>query len=417
MSISLRKATVVGVGLLLPLASIFAVSHNDAFQQVNAASNISLASDIQVGDVVIFTADGLKREFTGIDEENGIGYANKYRGAAPSGQYAFVVESGAYENTYAFKNSDGLYLSTNFSFFSFIDDMIMLDPNIDSYSSFSIDFLSKGRALVSVNPFLSHKYLCYDRINGVFDYSYDEPTQDRNLLGIKIFRYERQVSNLIVEPSYYVAKKNTVITNPHKVTATVAGKRGVTYNNYFALIGRLANGEFIQREIVTFNQSVITEEDNVIRFIARDAMTLGGNSYAFYDAPITSDEEPLTSAKNYAQYFLDNVVCTGSSIASIDWSDLSNRFEILSEASKNLLINVNEESDETIKLAIERYDFIIHKYGADKYNDFMNRGVNSAYANFIVPTENNNNSLVIIIASSFVILTFCLFYFGRKKVR
>lgn len=89
---------------------------------------------------------------------------------------------------------------------------------------------------------------------------------------------------------------------------------------------------------------------------------------------------PEVEAKDFATTFLNTPLCNGGVTApSVDlWDNLANDFESMSEDAKQIFKSGNT-SDKDILNAIERYDYILRKYGEDPNNggyiNFMNRNV------------------------------------------
>lgn len=92
----------------------------------------------------------------------------------------------------------------------------------------------------------------------------------------------------------------------------------------------------------------------------------------------------LNEANTWATNFLTNLTCNnGKTAPSVTiWNQLTASYNSLSKQSKNIFITTNYTKG-NIGKAVERYDYIIAKYGAAIYTPFMNRS-----------TLNSNNMLV-----------------------
>lgn len=107
--------------------------------------------------------------------------------------------------------------------------------------------------------------------------------------------------------------------------------------------------------------------------------------YELVEPTITSEAE----AKTFANTFLDTSLCNGgvNAPSSTLWNGLANEFSLLSNKAKEIFRTGNS-SDADILAAIERYDYILNKYGEDPqhggYVNFMNRTItnNSPAVNF-----------------------------------
>lgn len=89
-----------------------------------------------------------------------------------------------------------------------------------------------------------------------------------------------------------------------------------------------------------------------------------------------SEDENVTAAKAFASSFLDNIKCDNGVTppSSKAWAELAEQAVTLSTASLSMLQNA-DYGDGDIGLAVERYDYIIRKYGTTAYPDFLDRGI------------------------------------------
>lgn len=117
--------------------------------------------------------------------------------------------------------------------------------------------------------------------------------------------------------------------------------------------------------------------ENYFRYYKSTSGDLGDIAlYELVEPTITPEAE----AKAFATTFLNTHLCDGGVTApSVDlWNALANDFELLSEDAKQIFKSGNT-SDIDILNAIERYDYILRKYGEDPnnggYRNFMNRNV------------------------------------------
>lgn len=100
--------------------------------------------------------------------------------------------------------------------------------------------------------------------------------------------------------------------------------------------------------------------------------------------PITiyklSEDENVASAKSFAASFLSSIQCdNGVTPPSVSaWDEMAAQAEGLSLASLSILQSADYQ-DGAIGLAVERYDYIIRKYGTAQYPDFLNRGIEGIY--------------------------------------
>lgn len=120
----------------------------------------------------------------------------------------------------------------------------------------------------------------------------------------------------------------------------------------------------------------------------------------------------LNEAISFASAFLTTVTCDGGYTPPSEsaWAAMGEKYESISASAKAYL---SSATDETIILFLERYDYIISKYGTDAYPDFLGRGGNRAGriggggADAIVP--------IAAVSLSFLALGSLLFLLYRKK--
>ncbi len=124
----------------------------------------------------------------------------------------------------------------------------------------------------------------------------------------------------------------------------------------------------------------------------------------------------LAEADEWAQVFSAGMVCDGQgNITTDSWSTLATDYEnnVSAEAKALFVAEAHVEHDaETstyLAAAVQRYDYIIEKYGTSTYNDFMGRiaaGKISAANNSMLSNNNNINYVpVIIIVSSIALVS------------
>ena len=156
--------------------------------------------------------------------------------------------------------------------------------------------------------------------------------------------------------------------------------------------------------------------------------TASNNSY-----PINFYKKVVT-AYNFAQTLLDNITCDpdGTSYPSLGltWNQLGALYNSISDTNEQYLlkratysvsssvVTPTNGTNETIALAISKYDIIVGKYS---YTDFINRKGTSAYGYASMPKNNqliDNNSIIpmIIVFSSLATITgLGVFQYFKKK--
>ena len=117
-------------------------------------------------------------------------------------------------------------------------------------------------------------------------------------------------------------------------------------------------------------------------------------------------------AKFFAEAFVREFTCDGNgNIANDTWSTFASRISTMSEDALDLLKEA-AHNDANLGAAVERYDYVISKYGTGSYTDFLHRTEEGGgYANvlgfkFIPIMMFDSSSLVIIIVA--ILLTSCI---------
>ena len=126
------------------------------------------------------------------------------------------------------------------------------------------------------------------------------------------------------------------------------------------------------------------------------------------------------NATMYATDFLSTVVCDGTgntAPSTSNWSTMSTRAGYLFDQDKDALRTANLVEDGTvIEQAMYRYNYIISKYGASTYSNFLTRTISSSNVNYALLNEDSNMVLVIILVSAISITSIgCLLLIKKKK--
>lgn len=132
--------------------------------------------------------------------------------------------------------------------------------------------------------------------------------------------------------------------------------------------------------------------------------------------------EQSYSADDFANNFLNDLVCdpSGNSAPSKDvWNNLSSLFMTLSAEDKQLFKTAASSGSDDIALCVERYDYIIQKYGASEYPDFMSRGVDLLLAPYLYNNINDTQILIcmisLVIASNVTAIIIVAVILKKKK--
>lgn len=172
----------------------------------------------------------------------------------------------------------------------------------------------------------------------------------------------------------------------------------------------------------------------------KDIFSGGGNdniicstagTYAFYFDATTHktyiNSPAYAEADDWGQTFLNGMACDGEgSITSDNWSSLSTSYSNLDSTVKAIFLAVeymDEEAEPSTyyEKAVQRYDYIVKKYGTTAKPDFMGRiqaGKLVANANSSINTMNSSIAPIAVITSIIILSAtgaFLLLHRKRKE--
>lgn len=162
---------------------------------------------------------------------------------------------------------------------------------------------------------------------------------------------------------------------------------------------------------ISYNDGITIESNNTNATLKFNDIS-GQNRFRFYEKgqqPIqlykASETQEQTPAESYCQLFLTTITCdNGVTPPSIDgWNQMKNEFNNLTTQQQNELKTALPSTDNLIGLAMERYDYIINKYGVDTYENFINRAITNNALNQ-QPVYDSNQILIIVIVVTIAII-------------
>lgn len=131
----------------------------------------------------------------------------------------------------------------------------------------------------------------------------------------------------------------------------------------------------------------------------------------------------VKTSNDYATFASSSIVCDSSGsnepayTDNRSWTLLSNVFNVLNEETKNQLKYGLSSEDTTIKSFVEKYIYIIKKYGISKYPNFI--GVQDIFTSdsmmYGIINGDTNNTIVVLIITMASISTIGLFYAKKKR--
>ncbi len=111
-------------------------------------------------------------------------------------------------------------------------------------------------------------------------------------------------------------------------------------------------------------------------------------------------EEKDVFASNFLNTFTAGCNPNGGyDSAKMDWVGAKTQYNTLSYDNKNIFVNtiVNESSTDNISKCVNKYDYIVEKYGTALFENFMNRsGFSTSASNRIYKSSENDTAIMII---------------------
>lgn len=136
------------------------------------------------------------------------------------------------------------------------------------------------------------------------------------------------------------------------------------------------------------------------------------------------------NTRTWAQSFLTDLTCDAngaSAPSTVDWATLASSYAALTVDEKNAISDSSYLASElqsnigsALERAVERYDYVLAKYGTGNYANFMNRDVvvlPGAFINGFSDTNRTTNSIVAILVVSISSLTFIASAIFLKRKR
>lgn len=136
--------------------------------------------------------------------------------------------------------------------------------------------------------------------------------------------------------------------------------------------------------------------------------------------PITiyklSEDENVASAKAFASDFLSAIKCDNGVTppSTSAWNDMTQKASALTSAALSMLQTAAYQDGE-IGLAVERYDYIIGKYGTTDYPDFLSRGIGPIQPSQVIEPFASESFMIFGAIALFIVGGFALYFLIRRK--
>jgi len=249
--------------------------------------------------------------------------------------------------------------------------------------------------------------IVYGRTQVMYSSSYDASLQLRNTTG-KFFNatpYPTAIQTLIVSFS------TTATYDPSGFTVYAGTSAGSTLTSMTGTsASRVYTYDFTGS---TYNYFSITNTGSYTVYIASIEVQIAGTL--------------ATNTRAWATSFLSGLTCdsTGATVLpTAQWTTVSNSFLALSVDEQSAIAGGSYLTSElqsnvgsAIERAVERYDYVLAKYGTTNYANFMDRSVVSLSAATITGSfyTTSNTAVLMIVLVSFTALVATAGYFLLKK--
>ena len=133
------------------------------------------------------------------------------------------------------------------------------------------------------------------------------------------------------------------------------------------------------------------------------------------------------NTRTWAQSFLSDLVCDASGAnapSTSSWSTLAGSFAALTTDEKNAILDCSYHTSElqanvgsALDRAVERYDYVLGKYGTTNYTNFLSRTIVSLSAPVIIGSLNTarNTAILVLVVVSFSVLVAAVNFLLKKK--
>lgn len=185
------------------------------------------------------------------------------------------------------------------------------------------------------------------------------------------------------------------------------------------------NGEVKTHTIEFLNENDIKVKNSSSNYSLQ--YNASANMFRYYEStqkPIQlfKLEQSLTptnpkNAEEFATKFLTNLTCDGgiTKPSKSVWNELKEDFNKLDETEKSILRNEDFSNNESnICKAMERYDYIVLKYGESEYTNFIGRNLDVNNTNLYLQVAQSNVFIFMIAMVSIISIT-TIIYFGLRK--
>ena len=241
-----------------------------------------------------------------------------------------------------------------------------------------------------------------------------------NVLQPKVLTFDELTNN---ELSNYIAIEDAVYVNRasgSNIDMDFSIPNGTGGTTTIQMFGTSSSAG--DMAVATLNAASADWEANITTLTLAGPLTQYQGNYQLQFAEGTTYE--VNEVETFARKFLAASLCDGGTTApnSDLWNELATAFAALDTTSQDVFKNADGDESEVVSQAVERYDYILRKYGEDPqhggYTNFMGRTV-AANAGFVGSVFNEDATIVIAVVVIVLAAITALvgFYYVNKRRR
>jgi len=125
------------------------------------------------------------------------------------------------------------------------------------------------------------------------------------------------------------------------------------------------------------------------------------------------------SENDFADEFIEKCKCdsTGNTKPQVDWDSLETKFNLLYSPLKLRAKTASISESSTLSAAMNRYDYIVAKYGTSLYKDYIGRNPTPLTNQYfsLNALESKNSALIIVLSASTILLIGTSYFIFRRK--
>lgn len=304
------------------------------------------------------------------------------------------------------------------------DVVFSLNDDLEGTTGLRITYVTKGGgnlALSSISWTATYEKSAVEPTSGDATFvSSEQDYIDKSTVSSGVFSNENitvsfSKSTGSTYPTYYSDQSSVRCYSNNTITVSS------TKQNLYTIIFTFGSGD--GNNTISVSTGTYSSEDKTwtsasntyVQSVTFTIGSLSGNNRRIFSLAVN-----YYNATLFATDFLSTVVCDGTgntAPSTSNWSTMSTRAGYLFDQDKDALRTANlVENGTVIEQAMYRYNYIISKYGAATYNNFLTRTISSSNVNFSLFNEDSNMIFIIVLVSVISAASIgCLFFIKKRK--